>query len=157
MGMRITTNMIRRNYTNNLMQNIGGLEKARKQVDTGRRFQWSYEDPSAAAKGMILERRNARTADYINTVKNGQKWIDSQSDILSDLSKYANQIDESEFTAAMNDPAGTVGRDAFAQNLRELQNSGCYGSAEEQPCKSFEYPVRRHVSHGRNRWQECAV
>lgn len=123
MGMRITTNMIRRNYTNNLMQNIGGLEKARKQMETGRRFQWSYEDPSAAAKGMILERRNARTADYINTVKNGQKWIDSQSDILSDLSKYANQIDESEFTAAMNDPAGTVGRDAFAQNLRELQNS----------------------------------
>lgn len=123
MGMRITTNMIRRNYTNNLMQNIGGLEKARKQVETGRRFQWSYEDPSAAAKGMILERRNARTADYINRVKNGQKWIDSQSDILSDLSKYANQIDESEFTAAMNDPAGTVGRDAFAQNLRELQNS----------------------------------
>lgn len=123
MGMRITTNMIRRNYTNSLMENIGGLEKARQQVETGRRFQWSYEDPSAAAKGMILERRNARTADYINTVKNGQKWIDSQSDVLNELSKYANQIDESEFTSAMNDPAGKVGRDAFAQNLRELQNS----------------------------------
>ena len=38
MGMRITTNMIRRNYTNNLMQNIGGLEKARKQMETGRRL-----------------------------------------------------------------------------------------------------------------------
>ena len=123
MGMRITTNMLRRNYTNNLMDNIGGLESARKQVETGRRFQWSYEDPSAAAKGMILERRNARNADYINTVKNTQKWIDSQSDILNELSTYANQIDESEFMAAMNDPAGTVGRTAYAQNLRELQES----------------------------------
>lgn len=123
MGMRITTNMIRRNYTNNLMENIGGLEKARKQVQTGRRFQSSYEDPSAAAKGMILERRNARTADYINTVENGQKWIDSQSDVLNELSKYANQIDESEFMSALNDTAGKDGRDAFAQNLRELQNS----------------------------------
>lgn len=123
MGMRITTNMLRRNYTNNLMDNIGGLEKARKQVETGRRFQWSYEDPSAAAKGMILERRNARNADYINTVKNTQKWIDSQSDILNELSTYANQIDESEFMAAMNDPTGTVGRTAYAQNLRELQES----------------------------------
>ena len=59
MGMRITTNMLRRNYTNNLMENIGGLEKARQQVETGRRVQWSYEDPTSAAKGMILERRNA--------------------------------------------------------------------------------------------------
>ena len=123
MGMRITTNMLRRNYTNNLMDSIGRLESARTQVETGRRFQWSYEDPSAAAKGMILERRNARNADYINTVKNTQKWIDSQSDILNELSTYANQIDESEFMAAMNDPAGTVGRTAYAQNLRELQES----------------------------------
>lgn len=123
MGMRITTNMLRRNYTNNLMDNIGGLESARKQVETGRRFQWSYEDPTAAAKGMILERRNARNEDYINTVKNGQKWIDSQSDILNELSRYANQIDESEFMSAMNDPTGEVGRSAYAQNLRELQES----------------------------------
>lgn len=123
MGMRITTNMLRRNYTNNLMENIGGLEKARKQVETGRRFQWSYEDPTAAAKGMILERRNARNEDYINTVKTGQKWIDSQSDILNELSKYANQIDESEFMSALNDPTGDVGRSAYAQNLRELQES----------------------------------
>lgn len=123
MGMRITTNMLRRNYTNNLMDNIGGLESARKQVETGRRFQSSYEDPSAAAKGMILERRNARNADYTNTVKTGQKWIDGQSDVLNELSKYANQIDESEFTAAMNDPTGRVGRAAYAQNLRELQKS----------------------------------
>lgn len=123
MGMRITTNMLRRNYTNNLMDNIGGLEKARKQVETGRRFQWSYEDPTAAAKGMILERRNARNEDYINTVKTGQKWIDSQSDILNELSTYANQIDESEFMSAMNDPTGSVGRSAYAQNLRALQES----------------------------------
>lgn len=123
MGMRITTNMMRRNYTNSLMGNIGGLEKARRQVETGRRFESSYEDPSAAAKGMILERRNARNADYTNTVKTGQKWIDGQSDVLNELSKYANQIDESEFTAAMNDPTGKVGRTAYAQNLRELQKS----------------------------------
>lgn len=123
MGMRITTNMLRRNYTNNLMDNIGGLEKARRQVETGRRFESSYEDPSAAAKGMILERRNARNADYTNTVKTGQKWIDGQSDVLNELSTYANQIDESEFTSALNDPAGDVGRAAFAKNLRELQKS----------------------------------
>lgn len=123
MGMRITTNMLRRNYTNNLMENIGGLERARQQVETGRRFQWSYEDPTAAAKGMILERRNARNADYIDTAKNAQKWIDSQSDILNQMSTYANQIDESEFMAALNDPTGTEGRSAYAQNLRELQQS----------------------------------
>jgi len=36
--MRITTNMIRRNYQNNLNSTLSGLEQARRQAETGRRF-----------------------------------------------------------------------------------------------------------------------
>ncbi len=48
--------MIMRNYGNHLSNTVGGLESARKQVESGRRFAWSYEDPSAAAKGAVLDR-----------------------------------------------------------------------------------------------------
>lgn len=36
--MRITTNMLARNYQNSLSKNIGGLSEARNAVLTGRRF-----------------------------------------------------------------------------------------------------------------------
>ena len=58
MSMRITTNMVMRNYNKNLSRTVGGLESARKQVQSGRRFSQSYEDPTAAAKGAVLDRRD---------------------------------------------------------------------------------------------------
>lgn len=121
--MRITTNMIMRNYGNHLSNTVGGLESARKQVESGRRFAWSYEDPSAAAKGAVLDRRYARNADYLDVTKESQKWLDAQEGVLMDINKAAQNIDENFSTAAMDDPKGDVGRSAYAANLRELQRS----------------------------------
>ncbi len=121
--MRITTNMIRRNYQNNLNSTMNGLEQARKQVETGRRFSKSYEDPSAAARGSILETRLARNADYTNTVKSIQKWQDTQEDTITQLSTMAKEIDKNYSTAAMSDASGDTGRSAYAQNLRSMQQS----------------------------------
>ncbi|MBA4698854.1 MAG: hypothetical protein H2212_05410 [Ruminococcus sp.] len=121
--MRITTNMIRRNYQNNLNSTMSGLEQARRQVETGRRFAHSYEDPSAAARGSVLETRYARNADYTNTVKTVQKWQDTQEDSITQLSSMAKEIDKNYSTAAMSDSAGDTGRSAYAQNLRSLQQS----------------------------------
>ena len=121
--MRITTNMIRRNYQNNLGSAMSGLEQARRQVETGRRFGSSYEDPSAAARGTVLETRLARNADYTSTVKSIQKWQDTQEDTITQLSSMAKSIGEDYSTAAMNDPTRETGRSAYAQNLRALQKS----------------------------------
>jgi flagellar hook-associated protein 3 FlgL len=121
--MRITTNMIRRNYQNNLNSTMNGLEQSRKQVETGRRFNKSYEDPSAAARGSILETRLARNADYTNTVKSIQKWQDTQEDTITQLSTMAKEIDKNYSTAAMSDASGETGRSAYAQNLRSMQQS----------------------------------
>ena len=74
---RITTNMVMRNYQNNLTSTLGGLESSRKQVETGRRFAQSYEDPTSSARAAILERRYSRTEEYLENVANIQKWQDS--------------------------------------------------------------------------------
>lgn len=121
--MRITTNMIRRNYQNNLNSTMSGLEQARRQVETGRRFAHSYEDPSAAARGSVLETRYARNEDYTNTVKTIQKWQDTQEDTVTQLSSMAKEIDKNYSTAAMSDSSGGTGRSAYAQSLRSLQQS----------------------------------
>ncbi len=121
--MRITTNMIMRNYGNHLSNTVGGLESARKQVESGRRFAWSYEDPSAAAKGAVLDRRYARNADYLDVTKESQKWLDAQEGVLMDINETAQNIDKNFSVSAMDDPKGEVGRSAYAANLRELQRS----------------------------------
>lgn len=102
---------------------MSGLEQSRKQVETGRRFSKSYEDPSAAARGSILETRLARNADYTNTVKSTQKWQDSQEETIMQLSSMAEQIDKNYSVTALNAPSGETGRSAYAQNLRSLQQS----------------------------------
>lgn len=123
MSMRITTNMVMRNYNKNLSRTVGGLESARKQVQSGRRFSQSYEDPTAAAKGAVLDRRYARNGDYLGAVENTQKWQDTQESVLLELNEVVRNIDRDYSTTVMNDPEGKVGRDAYAANLRELQRS----------------------------------
>lgn len=121
--MRITTNMIMRNYNNNLSSTMQGLESARRQVETGRRFMESYEDPTAAAKGAVLERRYARNADYQANVSNTQKWQDAQEDVVTQLSEMAKKVNKDYSANAMSDPTGEGGRDTYAKLFRGMQES----------------------------------
>lgn len=119
---RITSNMIRRNYQNNLTTTLGGLESARKQVETGRRFSQSYEDPNAAAKAAILERRYARVEDQLGNVQNAQKWQDIQEDVVDDFSSIAKEIAKNYSVQGENGTNRAIeSRDAFAQSLRSMQ------------------------------------
>ena len=120
---RITTNMVMRNYQNNLTSTLGGLESSRKQVETGRRFAKSYEDPSSSARAAILERRYSRIEEYLDNVENIQKWQDSQEDTVMNLSEIARQIEKEYSVQAVSDTTGETGRTAFAQALEELQRS----------------------------------
>ena len=121
--MRITTSMIMRNYRSNLNNTMVDQERARKQVETGRRFSAAYEDPASAAKGAILEQRYARNADYLNSAQNAQKWLDSQEDVLNQLNTISVKVREDYAPSAMTDTAGAAGRKAYASTLRELQKS----------------------------------
>lgn len=123
--MRITTNMIRRNYQNNLNSTLSGLEKARRQAETGRRFSKSYEDPSAAARATILENRYARNGDYRNAVEDTMKWQDTQEDVLMQLSNVAKEVNKNYGVEAVSGTNASV-RDTYAATFREMQKSMVY-------------------------------
>lgn len=121
---RITTNMIMRNYQNNLTSTLGGLESARKQVETGRRFSKSYEDPSASAKAAILERRYARNYEYLENAENVQKWQDTQEDAINGLVKLASTVTKDYSVQAVNGTNQDEStRKTFAQTLRSMQGT----------------------------------
>ena len=119
---RITTNMISRNYQSNLNSSLGGLEAARKQVETGRRFCNSYEDPSASAKAAILERRYSQNDNYLNSAKNIQNWVYAQEDIGNEISSASREIVENYSTSAVSDTNASE-RQTYAELLRNMQKS----------------------------------
>lgn len=119
---RITTNMISRNYQTNLNSSLGGLESARKQVETGRRFCNSYEDPSASAKAAILERRYSQNDNYLNSAKNIQNWIYAQEDVGNEISSASREIVENYSTSAVSDTNASE-RATYAELLRNMQKS----------------------------------
>lgn len=121
--MRVTTNMVMRNYQNHLYDTMGGLESSRKQVETQRRFSSSYEDPSSAARAAVLERRYARNADYQDNVLNTMKWQDTQEDAVMEINDIASKISKEYSVSAVTDTAGETGRDTYAKGLRSLQNT----------------------------------
>lgn len=119
---RITSNMVRRNYQNNLTTTLGGLESARKQVETGRRFSQSWEDPNAAAKAAILERRYARVEDQLSNVEFAQKWQDVQEDVVGSLSTMATIVAKDYSVRDVNGTNIAIeSRSAYAQGLRSMQ------------------------------------
>lgn len=124
--MRITTNMIMRNYQGNLMNSMGALERNRQQVESGRRFANSYEDPSAAATGSVLERKYLRVQDYLNNTDKTQKWQDTQEDIVNQINDMTKTVIGDYSPTALNDPSGEGGRSALAASMRELQKSMVY-------------------------------
>lgn len=121
--MRVTTNMVMRNYQNHLYDTMGGLESSRTQVETQRRFSSSYEDPASAARASVLERRYARNADYQDNVLNTMKWQDTQEDAVTQINKIATTISKDYSISAITDTSGKDGRETYAKGLRELQNT----------------------------------
>lgn len=119
---RITSNMVMRNYNSNLTRALSDLETNRKRVETGMKISKSYEDPSAAAKSAILERRYLRNDDYTTNAKNIQNWLYAQDSMTSDLVSAGSEIVENYATSAANDTNQTV-RDAYAAEMRSMQKS----------------------------------
>ncbi len=120
--MRITNNMIRRNYQSNLNSSLTGLDQARNQVETGRRFTQSYQDPVAATKANLLENRYSRNADYLNATLDTTKWLDVQEDVLTEISEISKEVDMKYSMEALN-ATNEAGLDAYAATFRELQRS----------------------------------
>ncbi len=126
MSMRITTNMVKRNYLDTLYNTTGDLERKRQQVSTGRKVFYSYQNPSASAKSAVLDRRYARNADYQTSGRNAKSWLTTQENVITSLVKDARKIAEYDSVAALSDPTGTTGREAYAKELREIQNNMVY-------------------------------
>ena len=122
--MRITTNMLMRNYQNSLSKSIGGLSDSRNAVLTGRRFTKASEDPSGALSASSLERKYVRNKSYLTTIKEVQSRQDAQEDAVMQMNKICQTIDRDYSVSAMSGTNMEQSiRKTYATAMRELQNS----------------------------------
>ena len=122
--MRITTNMLMRNYQNSLSKNIGGLSEARNAVLKGRRFTKASEDPGGALSASLLERKYVRNKSYLTTLTEVQSKQDAQEDAIMQMTNICKTIDRDYSVSAMNGSNQEKSiRATYAAAMKELQRS----------------------------------
>ncbi len=120
--MRITNNMIMKNYATSLNSSLSGLNSARIQAETGRKFQYSFEDPGAAASAIRIENEYAKNEDYLKAVTDTVKWQDTQEDALTDTLDVLKEINNKHSIEALSD-VNTEVRGTYAESLRNAMTT----------------------------------
>lgn len=121
--MRVTTNVMMKNYQTRLNDSLTQQTKNQYQVMTGRRYQYAWEDPSNATSASNLTKRYLRNKDYLDTIDEVQSFQDAQEDACRQVSELAKTVNKEYSLEAINGTTGLEGRKTFAKALREIQNS----------------------------------
>ena len=121
--MRVTTNMMMKNYQTRLNDSLTQQTKNQYQVMTGRRYQYAWEDPSNAANASSLTKRYLRNKDYLDTIDDIQSYQDSQEDACRQVSDLAKTVNKYYSMEAVNGTTSLEGRRTLASALKEIQNS----------------------------------
>lgn len=121
--MRVTTNMIMKNYQFRLNDALTQQTKQQFQVMTGKKYQNAWESPLDNAVAANLIKRYLRNQDYIANISDMQSYQDAQENACRQILDVAQEIDSNYSVQAVNDPNGENGRKAFAAALRRYKES----------------------------------
>ena len=83
--MRITNNMLARNYTNNLNDNLTALTNYQSQLSSFKRITKLSDDPIGSLKSMKINNKLYKTEQYGNVVDSAQTILTDTESALFDL------------------------------------------------------------------------
>lgn len=121
--MRVTTNMIMKNFQYRLNDTLTQQTKHQYQVMTGKKYQNAWESPLDNAVSANLVKRYLRNEDYLTNISDMQSYQDAQENASRQVLDIAKEIDANYSVQAMNDTNGLNGRKVFAAALRGYQES----------------------------------
>lgn len=118
--MRLTSNLISRNYLNNLNTNAKTLNWLNERVAANRSFLKGSDDPVAALKSLQIHRNLARIDLYQNNISDLQGILDESESAISSL----NEIVGNAVAQVLQGKTGTLNeenRATIASALRSCQ------------------------------------
>lgn len=119
--MRLTNNMVIRNFVRNVSTTAGNVNKYQTQIQTGKSFEYASDSPIAAAKSIRykskiaqLEQNEKNIEDANELMKVTESALDSYNDILQRISELS--VD------AANGTRGDEEREAIAVEINQLKS-----------------------------------
>ncbi len=119
--MRLTNNMVIRNFVRNVGITAGNVNKYQTQIQTGKSFQYASDAPISAAKSIRykskiaqLEQNEKNIEDANELMKVTESALDSYNDILQRISELS--VD------AANGTRGDEEREAIAVEIKQLRS-----------------------------------
>lgn len=119
--MRLTNNMVIRNFLSNVSHAAGNVNKYQMQVQTGKIYQFASDAPIVAAKSIRykskiseFEQNQKNIQDANELLKVTESALDSYNDILQRISELS--VD------AANGTRGEQEREAIATEIRQLRS-----------------------------------
>lgn len=100
--MRLTNNMLTRNYLKNLSKSQNNLAKQSNKMASGRRFERGSENVSDAVRALSLRSKLARAEDQSNNIRDAQGELDSAESNLRSINSILQTAQEL-MTRAMSD------------------------------------------------------
>lgn len=105
--MRITNNMLTKNYLNNLSKNLSKLQKLQEQGSTGKAVNRASDDPVLVNKIMNLRNNIGENEHYNNTISEAIAWNQTQDNALDGAAKSMRRIRDLTISAARDNLSET--------------------------------------------------
>jgi Flagellin and related hook-associated proteins len=119
--LRLTNNLMTRNYLNNLNKSLSDLNDLSQSMTDGRKYEYGYQDPSTAAQAFKVRQDLTRNSLYQDNITAVTGQMTEAETIVSQLN---DQIGDA-LTQVQQGSTGTMSADnrkIIASTLRSIQN-----------------------------------
>ena len=119
--MRITNNMLKGNYLNNLNTNLEKVKQLQTQVATGKRITKMSDDPVGVISVLQCGARLNRFEQYGENIDNAQSWLQQTETSVLELNDIIKQAYETAVEMA-NGYLGDEDKMAAAELIAQLRD-----------------------------------
>lgn len=118
--MRVTQNMLSRNYLKNLNTNLSNLTKSQEKISSGKKFNRSSENVADAARALKVRDQLYTDEQYKSNIENVQNRLSSAESNLSSINSILVSARD-KMQKALTDTSGSV-RDILAHEVESLKD-----------------------------------
>lgn len=117
--MRITNNMLSRNYLRNLNKNLKVMQKYQEQLSTGKEISKPSDNPMMASKIMSLQSTISANEQYSKNIEDSIGWVNVADTAISDVIDSVQRLREIVVHGA-NDALSDTDKSALADEASSL-------------------------------------
>lgn len=117
--MRVTQNMITRNFLKNLNRNLSNLAASNQRMSSGRRFSNVSDNVSDTSRALKIRKHIKENEQYLVNVREARSELDSAESNLESISEILKTVQEKALRG-MSSTTSTEGRTIIAREIDNL-------------------------------------